>query len=561
MPEDSPERGKKIEKLNFHTRRYQQLLDSAERIYELFCTVPRCSGRMAEAERCFLDGDFAGVDSALPEEEIIAEIKQLKEEQDDDNWEQTELLLQEKSYELLLKGFLHYTHAGRPEGYKAFWRSFTEALEASENTHTLYYNGWYCYLYKDFDKAKEFYTDAADERWMEDSLSDEIKLFFKATCRRQLAGISFLQEDMPAAIRTMQQALKLFTKLKDEKPAAYLPAVAEVLSQLGDYHTRSKAYSVALMEYEEALRIRRKLAVNNSDAYLPLVAELLDAVGAMHIIKNEYKDAVARYEESVSIERHFLIEFNRLEFKDMLAHSLSNLTTAYFMMNRRDKIMPLMTEVAKLHRELALTAPEVHQPNLAYALYQVAVQHRNQDENEEAYRNMTEAIALYRESARRSPAKYLPLLGERLDDLDGWCWYDKKYAEAINAFREGVEVYRRLTEESPEKYMPKLAETLDRLAAMYHNTGDDRTSLPICLESVEVSRRLVKMNKGYSHILGILLMGLGVYYTDIFPDREKALAVTRESCAILQPLRRQNPEHEKAYNKAIGIIRTWEART
>jgi tetratricopeptide (TPR) repeat protein len=562
IPEGSPERREKIEKLNFHTRQYQQLLNATEYMYELFCTVPRLSPRMAEAERCFLNGDFTGMDDALPEKEIMAETSRLKQKrsQFDKDWEQTELLLQEKSYELILKGLLHYTHLDRPEWYKDLWRSLTEALEASENWHTLYYNGWYSLLYNDLDKAEEFYTAANDECWTEDDLTDESQRLIEAKCLHQLACIKFRQDDLPAAIRNMQRVLELYTKLKDEKPAAYLPAIAETLAILGDYYTRSKAYSVALMEYEEALRIRRRLAVDDSDAYFSSVSELLDAVGAMHIMKKEYKDAVARYEESVSIERSFLIEFNKPEFKAMLAHSLSNLTTAYFMINRRDKIIPLMTEVVALRRELAVTAPETHQPELAYALCQVAVQRRKWNEKEEAYRDMTEGIALYRECAGRSPAEYLPKLGEKIEDLDGWCWNDRKYAEAIEACRERVEVYRRLTEESPDKYMPKLAETLERLAAMYHSTGDNGTSLSIYIEALETSRRLVEMNKGYSHILGILLMGLGVYYTDIFPDREKALAATREACAILQPLRRQNPEHEKAYNKATGIIRTWEQR-
>jgi hypothetical protein len=556
-PEGSPERRKKIEKLNFHSRQYRQLLEATEYIYELFRTVPRLSPHMAEAERCFLNSDFAGMDDALPEEEIMAEINRLKQEQDSANWDETELLLEEKSYELILKGLLHYTHTDHPEWYKDLWRSLTEALEASGNTHTLYYNGWYSLLYMELDKAEEFYTDATDERWMGDDLTDESKRFFKARCLRHLSYLSYRKGDLTAAIRSMQQTLKLYTELKDEKPAAYLPAVAKALAILGDYHTQNKAYTVALMEYEEALRIRRRLAVDDSEAYLPLVSELLDAVGAMHMMKEEYKDAIARFEEAISIKRSFL-EFDKQAVMDMLAVSLDNLATAYYVMNRREELIPLLTEVAALHRELAVTEPDVHQPKLARALCKVAAQHRNWKENKEAYRDMTEGIAIYRECARQSPAEYLPSLGEKLEELDGWCWYDKKYAEAIEACREGTEVCRRLAEESPEKYLPKLGETLNRLAAMYYDTGDYEPSLAIYLDGVEVSRKLVERDKRYGHILGCLLTGLGAYYTDIFPDREKALAAVREACAILRPLRRQNPECEKAYNKATGMIRAWE---
>jgi hypothetical protein len=556
--EGSPERGKKIEQLNTQSRGYQQLLDATEKIYELFYTVPRRSRRMAEAERCFLNSDFAGMDNALPEEEIMAETNQLKQklEQVGEDWEQTELLLREKSYELLLTGLCHYAHFERPEGYKDFWRAFTDALEVSENAHTLYFNGWYCLLYKQLDKAEELYRDAADERWMEDDLSDESIRFFDARCRRQLAYISSRQGDIPTAIRTMQQALKLYTKLKDEKPVVYLPAVAEALALLGDYHTRSKAYSVALMEYEESLRIRRRLAVNDGDAYLPIVSELLDAIGVMHVMKKEYADAVVRMEEAISIKRSF-IELNREAFMDMLTTSLNNLAAAYLMMNRREKLIPLLTELVTLHRELAVTEPEINLPKLAHALCQLALQHRKWNEDEEAYRKLKEGIAIYRECARLAPAEHLLSLEENLEELDGWCWYDEKYAEAIEACREELEIFRRLAAESPEMYLPKLAKKLDDLSAMYYNTNEEETSFPLYLEAIEISRKLVEMNKGYSHILGILLVGLAVYYTDNFPDREKALAAISESCAILQPLRK-NPECEKAYNKVIGIRHTWE---
>ncbi|MDR2626740.1 MAG: hypothetical protein LBC40_01750 [Dysgonamonadaceae bacterium] len=46
--------------------------------------------------------------------------------------------------------------------------------------------------------------------------------------------------------------------------------------------------------------------------------------------------------------------------------------------------------------------------------------------------------------------------------------------------------------------------------------------------------------------------------TDFFPDREKALAAAREACTVLQLLRKKNSECEKAYNEAMGFIRTWE---
>ncbi|MDR0612789.1 MAG: tetratricopeptide repeat protein [Dysgonamonadaceae bacterium] len=514
LPEGSPERREKLEELNSHSRRSRQMTDSVKQMYEMFSTFPLSSPRMAEAERCFLNGDFTGMDNALPEEEITAEAHQLKQELEEynDNWEQTERLLREKSYELVLKSLLHYTHTDNPEWYRNFWNSINEALDASENAHTLYCNGWYCVMYGYLDRSEEFYTDATDERWMEEDLSKESKLFFEARCTRQLGYLHFIQNNLPAAIYTSQRALRLFTKLQDINPAAYSSFVADVLATLGDYHMRSEAYSVALVEFEEALRIRRQLAVDNNEGYLPLVAESLNLTGVAHTMKGEARDAIACYEEAIAIERNYL-EYNRMVFMDMLATALSNMATAYFMLGKYEKIIPLLQEIIELHRELAVIEPENHLPGLAHALCQIAGQRRLWKEYEESYRSIMEAIAIYRECALRSPSEYLPKLAERLSELDGWCREDGKYAEAIEACRERVDVYRRLAEESFETYMPQLGEALN---------------------------------------------GLATIYNDIFHDREKALAAASEAYIILKALCRQNPACEESYNKAADIIRALE---
>lgn len=514
MPEGSPEREEKLKELNACSRQTYQMADSAGKIYEMFRTFPLSSLRMAEAERCFLNGDFTGMDNALPEEDIIAEAHRLKQELEEynDNWEQTERLLREKSYELILKSLLHYTHTDNPAWYKNFWNAINEALDASENAHTLYCNGWYCVMYGYLDRSEEFYTDATDERWMEDDLSKESKLFFEARCTRQLGYLHSIQNDLPAAIRTVQRALKLFTKLKDKNPAVYLPEVADILSIVGGYHMQSEIYSVALVEFEEALRIYRNLAVNNNKMYDPLVAKSLELIAVMHSMKGEYADSITRHKEAIAIYRNYL-EYNRLAFTVELATSLGNMASVYYVLKKHEKIIPLLQEIIELHREIAVIEPEVHQPQQAYALCQIAGQHRLWKEYEESYQSIMEALAIYRKCAFRSPSEYLPKLAERLSELNGWYREDGKYAEAIEACRERVDIYRRLAEESFETYMPQLGEALNDLAAMYN---------------------------------------------DIFHDREKALAAAREACVILKSLYWQNPACEEGYNKAIDIIRALE---
>jgi hypothetical protein len=241
----------------------------------------------------------------------------------------------------------------------------------------------------------------------------------------------------------------------------------------------------------------------------------------------------------------------------MLTTSFNNMITAYFVMNRLEKLIPLLTELVAMYRELAATSPNLYLPKLAYALCQLAIQRRFWKEREEAYRDMREGIAIFRELALQSPSDYLSALAVQLSELDDWCWNDENEEESFVLCREVTDIYRRLAEESPEKYLPKLGEVLDRLAAIYHSRGDDETSLTVYLEGIEVSRRLVKQDRRYGHVLGHLLMGLGVYYSDIFPDKEKSIAAAKEACTVLQPFRKKDPQCEKSYHKAKGIIRAW----
>jgi hypothetical protein len=48
-----------------------------------------------------------------------------------------------------------------------------------------------------------------------------------------------------------------------------------------------------------------------------------------------------------------------------------------------------------------------------------------------------------------------------------------------------------------------------------------------------------------------------VHYTEIAPDKEKALALSLEAGKILNPLRELDSRAEKAYQKTRKSIRKW----
>ncbi|MDR0544869.1 MAG: tetratricopeptide repeat protein [Odoribacteraceae bacterium] len=565
--EGSPEREKALKKLQEGERKYQHMLEVAGQVYDFFSTLPRDSDfitplphrgeRLTKAEQCFLAGDFEGMDRALPEEEIAAEVGPLKlKTKDPDEWWQVSVALDDRSRELVLKGILHAGHTERPKWYEDMWRAFNRALDAQANAYARYWNGWYCLVCNQLDTARELFNSAAEEGWKEDVSEDNMEVF-EARCRLKLASVSEREGNIPAAIGSLQDALKIFTGQMKKYPDAHATTVGDILERLGNYHAREQAYSVALVEYEESIRITRGLAARDSEAYQPVLGKRLAFIGALHFTKKEYKEAIECYEETIKIARAFL-EFDRETFLGMMANAVNNMSAVYFAMNKREKLVPLLDELVALRRELAVTDPDSQLPELAWALCQVALQRGAWKEMKEAYRDMTGGIAVYRALAAKRPSEYLPPLGEMLLTLYGWCWEDERYDESIALCGERVEVYRKLAAENPKEYKVKLVQAIDNLAGMYDIRKEYEVSLKIYIEGVELCRELVEMDKQYGHILGILLIDLGNYYTNVFPDKEKAVAAANESCQILQPLRKHDPGFEKAYGKAKEIIKKWK---
>lgn len=552
----SSEQKEKVEELKAEYRRFKQLIEMTGYTYNLFRTVPDCGPRMLEAEKCFLESDFEGMDVALPEEVIRKEIEQAKNSTQDGNSDEAERQLQELSYELILKGLLCFIYDGiKNEWYVDFWRFFTDAQDISKNTHTFYYYGWYCMIYKHFDNAEAFLEDAVDKQYVESGLTEEYRMLYKARCMEMLSCIAHLNGNFKNAADTLLPAARLFQRLNEINPKAYLPEYFRALYTMGNYHIDMKWYGAALEEYEESIKLARKLSILDSNIYGVKLAGLLDSTGALYVKKdNKNTESVEFYEQGIAIMQ-MVEEFDHVEYIHTVAGLKSNLAALHSRTENSDKVIPLLTDVIALRRELILISPENNnRPRLAYELCNMAIQQNNRNNRKEAYRNMTEGIGLYRECSENSTEEELNFMGKFLDELDGWLWQDNRREEAIAVCREKTEIYRNLSKKSPNEFMPKFAKALDNLAAMYHHIDDEQTSLEIYFEAIEVSRKLVKMNKGYSHILGILLMGLAVYYTKPFPDRAKALAAAKESCRILDPIRKGDKNLEKAYAKAEKIV-------
>jgi tetratricopeptide (TPR) repeat protein len=551
----------KVEKLNFRIRQADTVRKYAACIYELFRVLPVRNERLREAEACFCRGKFFEMDALLEEDKLFEESRQLRiaeaqaQENGQDTGELAELLMA-KSCEYLLKTLLHCTYIDRPEWEEETLALFEDTLWTSKNVYVLYeYASFFAAIECDLDAESTFRETL--ELCRKD-LSVPVNRLYEAKCLRELGCIHRKEGKFAEAIDCTRQALAIYTRFSEEDSIGYTPEVAELLTLLGDYHAFSKACPVALVEFEEALTLYRRLAAIHPEEYLSNVSEVLDKLGLLHLFNGEYNDTLPRFEEALGIRRS-LVESHPVHSLSAISNTLNNYALAYLYLQQTEKARPLLEEAVRIHRTLSVLNPSEHKPLLAEKLYQLGMMYRGWKEPENAYESMKEAIDLFRGIVGdASNAHLLPLFGEALYNLDSWHWEDGAYENSIEICRETVEVYRRLAEENQKTYFPKLVEMLNRLAAMYHDTGDDSTSFPIYLEAVAGSRELVRLNSGYKHVLGQMLMGLAVYYVNSFPDREKALAAAREAKELLGPLRGQYPELEQSFNKTKQLIKAAE---
>src|SRR6266446_5855767 len=104
------------------------------------------------------------------------------------------------------------------------------------------------------------------------------------------------QNRMEEARKEYEESLKIYRKLVQKDPEAYLPSVAATLNNLGILD-RDKT------RMKEALKTYRELAQKDPTTYLPDVAAMLDILGNLDSAQNRMNEGRKKYEETLKIYR------------------------------------------------------------------------------------------------------------------------------------------------------------------------------------------------------------------------------------------------------------------
>ena len=240
----------------------------------------------------------------------------------------------------------------------------------------------------------------------------------KDTARKFFAALGFV---LPPPDRTL--ALRPFLADFYRMWLERIPPEAEeaekerapVLGMLGFALSALGLREEALKATEEAVRIYRKLSEQNPQAFLPYLAGSLNNLGMMLSALGRREEALKATEEAVGIYRK-LSELNPQAFLPYLAMSLNNLGNRLSELGRREEALKATEEAVKIRRKLSELNPQAFLPDLARSLGAHGSVLHGLGRHAEAAAAFAEGLRAILPFVRAIPAAFGGLAGALLED-------------------------------------------------------------------------------------------------------------------------------------------------
>ncbi|MEV4847449.1 tetratricopeptide repeat protein [Micromonospora matsumotoense] len=348
---------------------------------------------------------------------------------------------------------------------------------------------------------------------------------------RRLANAGLRDRALPLA----EESAGIYRRLAGANPAAYLPALASSLNDLGLWLWGLGRREEALAPSEEAAAIHRRLVEADPAVYLPALAMSLNNLGIWLSGLGRREEALAPSEEAAAIYRR-LVEASPAAFLPDLAMSLNNLGAVLSELRRWEEALPSTEEALMIRRRLVEADPAAYLPALAMSLHEVGVCLSGLGRREEALPSTEEALMIRRRLVEANPAAYLPDLAMSLNNLGDVLSGLGRREEALAPSEEAAAIYRRLVEANPAAYLPYLAGSLNNLGIRLSELGRRGEALAPSVEAVGIYRRLGEANPAaYLPDLAMSVNNLGVRLSEL-GRREEALALSLEAAAIYRRL-------------------------
>ncbi|MEV6151052.1 tetratricopeptide repeat protein [Nonomuraea sp. NPDC052129] len=347
--------------------------------------------------------------------------------------------------------------------------------------------------------------------------------------------------DIRGALETSREAVKLYRRLAEVQPEAYLSNLANSLNNLGTRLSAVGDIRNALEAYWEAVELYRQLHQANPMAHLPGFTLSLNNLATQLWEVGDKRRAVELIREVVESYRQ-LAGAEATAHLPNLAMSLNNLGNLSSGIGDIRRAVKSVRESVELYRQLAEVEPEAHLPSLAMSLSNLGGCLSEVGDIREALEAVQEAVNIRRRLAEAEPKAYLADLARSLTSLGARLWEAGDKQEAVEPAREAVELHRRLAEVEPAVYLPGLAISLINLGGCLSGVGDKREAVESVREAVEVYRQLAGAEPA-AHLpnLAISLANLGTLLSGV-GDKRRAVELAREAVELHRQLAEAEPE-------------------
>ena len=251
------------------------------------------------------------------------------------------------------------------------------------------------------------------------------------------------------------------------------------------------AYAVFLQEhnqfdqanlyYTEALEIYRNLGD------LPLVATMLNNLAVLHSDKNEMAIAEQEYQEALQIYRELAVE-NPRSFLQYVAGTLNNLAILHKNKNEMAIALAEYQEALQITRALAVENPRFFLQYVAGTLNNLAILHHNKNEMAISEQEYQEALQIYQKLAVENPRSFLYYVASTLNNLAILHQRKNEMVIAEQEYQEALQIRRELAVENPRSFLPDVAITLINLSLFYLQVKPDPEKA-LAQEVIEIAQQ------------------------------------------------------------------------
>jgi|GEM_PF-3962567 tetratricopeptide (TPR) repeat protein len=377
------------------------------------------SERYKKAFNYFVQGMSDSVYSILKEEELLADLKQFRKEQ-------------ENAQELrkASEGIEANAIAGQKDISQQFY------LLASE-----YSRNWND---NDAIRCQKYAIDA-------DSTNIEALIDFSI--------ILWINNQHNSAKIYFHQALRHATAMKDS---------ALIMNGLGVISFDEKDLNDTIY-FKKAFLIYKKLLQQDSSTYLQKIVSIQSDLGNSYMFYGDLDRAEKYFKESLDIldilQRND--DTDNVKVKDYIALILQNLGVLSFKKEKPEEAEKYYFESLKIYRDLATKDTIRYLPIVASILQNIGNLYCQFKNCKEAESYFLEALSIESVFAKRNPAVYLTRKAMTLYNLGGFYKIQGQFEQSIKSYKEALEIYRDFAKSNSKAYNFEVAKTAINICLLY----------------------------------------------------------------------------------------------